>query len=200
MLSRDPDLRSNTWNLLDTSGNVFDSPRAAIDSSSTPHQDMRSSWNQSATGGNLVRKRTGKPIAGGEERDDSNPEIYKENMADQSRLQISELQFDKFARPSTFSCWKIKFKTLVSSCSSFPSEAMLWIKEVEMVDSVDDLTTSRSIGGHRFPNFQILDARIASAVNKIIQNSCFKKKVSLEEHRAQKEYRFLRGRHIAHMI
>ena len=36
MLSRDPSLRHDTWNLLGTSGNVFDSPRAVIDSSSTP--------------------------------------------------------------------------------------------------------------------------------------------------------------------
>ena len=63
-------------------------------------------------------------------------------MADQSQLQISKLQFDKFPTPSTFSCWKIRFKTQVSACSSFTSEAMLLIKEVEMVDSVDDLNSS----------------------------------------------------------
>ena len=38
------------------------------------------------------------------------------------------------------------------------------------------------------------------ALNKIIQNSHFKKKVSLEEKKAQKEDRFLRGRQIAFMI
>ena len=46
----------------------------------------------------------------------------------------------------------------------------------------------------------MLDARIASASNKIIQNSHFKKKVSLEEQKALKEDRFLRGRQIAFMI
>ena len=46
----------------------------------------------------------------------------------------------------------------------------------------------------------MLDARIASALNKIIQKSYFKKNVSLEEQKAQKEYRFLRGRQIAFMI
>ena len=46
----------------------------------------------------------------------------------------------------------------------------------------------------------MLDAKIASALIKIIQNSHFKKKVSLEEHKAQKEDRFLRGRWIAFMI
>ena len=46
----------------------------------------------------------------------------------------------------------------------------------------------------------MLDARIASALNKIIQNSHFKKKVSLEEQKAQQEDWFLRGRLIAFMI
>ena len=59
--------------------------------------------------------------------------------ADQQRLQISDLHFDKFPTPATFACWKIRFKTEVCTCSQFPTEAMHWIKEVEMVDSVDDL-------------------------------------------------------------
>ena len=50
---------------------------------------------------------------------------------------------------------------------------MLWIKEVQMVDSVDDLKSSRSVQGHHFPNLKMLDAKIASALNKIIQNSYF---------------------------
>ena len=48
--------------------------------------------------------------------------------------------------------------------------------------------------------FEMLDARIVSSLNKIIQNSYLKKKVSLEEQKAQKEDRFLRGRQIAFMI
>ena len=77
---------------------------------------------------------------------------------------------------------------------------MQWIKEVEMVDSVDDLKSSRSITGTPGPDFEVLDARIASALNKIIQNTRFKKKVSLEEMKAHKEDRFLRGRQIACLI
>ena len=69
-----------------------------------------------------------------------------------------------------------------------------------MVESVDDLKSSRSIRGAHGPNFEVLDARIASALNRIIQNTRFKKKVSLEEMKAQKEDRFLRGRQIAYLI
>ena len=44
--------------------------------------------------------------------------------ADQQRLQISDLHFDKFPTPATFACWKIRFKTEVCTCSQFPTEAM----------------------------------------------------------------------------
>ena len=50
------------------------------------------------------------------------------------------------------------------------------------------------------PNFEVLDAKIASALNRIIHNTHFKRKVSLEEQKAQKEDRFLRGRQIAYLI
>ena len=48
--------------------------------------------------------------------------------ADQQRLQILDLHFDKFPTPATFACWKIRFKTEVCTCSQFPTEAMQWIK------------------------------------------------------------------------
>ena len=50
------------------------------------------------------------------------------------------------------------------------------------------------------PNFEVLDAKIASALNRIIHDSHFKRKISLEEQKAQKEDRFLRGRQIAYLI
>ena len=46
------------------------------------------------------------------------------------------------------------------SCSQFPAEAVRWIQEVEMFESVDDPKTSRSIKGT--PGL---------ALNKIIQNT-----------------------------
>ena len=76
---------------------------------------------------------------------------------------------------------------------------MYWIREVEMIDSVNDLKSSSSVRGIRIPDFEVLDARIASALNRIIHNSHFKRRVSLEEQKAQKEDRF-RGRQIAYLI
>ena len=58
---------------------------------------------------------------------------------------------------------------------------MHWVKEVEMVDSVDDLMSSSSIRDISMPNFEVLDAWIASALNRIIHNSHFKRRISLED-------------------
>ena len=124
---------------------------------------------------------------------DPNEGRYSKNYgADQQRLQISDLHFDKFPTPATFACWKMRFKTVVRTCSQFPTEAMQWIKEVELVDSVDDLRSSSSIRGISMPNFEVLDARIASALNRIIHNSHFNRRISVEEQQAQKQDR--RGR------
>ena len=71
---------------------------------------------------------------------------------------------------------------------------------MELVDSVDELRSSSSTCVISMPNFEVLDARIASALNKIIHNSQFKRRISLEEQKAQKQDRFLRGRQIAYLI
>ena len=55
-------------------------------------------------------------------------------------------------------------------------------------------------GGISMPNFEVLDARIASALNKIIHNSHFKRRISLEKQKAEKQDRFLRGKQIAYLI
>ena len=77
---------------------------------------------------------------------------------------------------------------------------MHWIQEVDKGDAVADWKSSSSVRGIRMPNFEVLDAKIASVLNKIIHNSQFKRRISLEEQKAQKEDRFLRGRQIAYLI
>ena len=59
-----------------------------------------------------------------------------------------------------------------------------------MVDSMEELKSSRSVAGKKFPTFELLDAKIASALNKIVQNSHFEKKVSLEEQKARRRTGF----------
>ena len=205
----------NIWDTSGISGNVFAHPQA---SSSAPYpQELNSSkWNTwRKTSEEPIHKsiaeKSGRPKQDSDLRCQSGPsaknsvlfsggDSSKNYGADQQRLQISDLHFDKFPTPATFACWKIRFKTEVCTCSQFPTEAMQWIKEVELADSVDDLRSSSSIRSIPMPDFEVLDARIASALNKIIHNSHFKRKISLEEQKAQKEDRFLRGRQIAYLI
>ena len=50
------------------------------------------------------------------------------------------------------------------------------------------------------PNFEVLDARIASALNKIIHNSHFNRNNQSGGRKAQKQDRIFRGGQIAYMI
>ena len=199
------------WDTHGISGNVFANPPA---SSSAPHPQELNPWSTTIEEPlhMSTAEKSGRPERDPDLRCQSGPsaknsvipsegDSSKNYGADQQRLQISDLHFDKFPTPSTFACWKIRSKTEVCTCSQFPTEAMLWIKEVEMVESVDELRSSTSTRGISMPNFvEVLDARIASALNRIIHNSHFRRRISLEEQEAQKQDRFLRGRLIAYLI
>ena len=184
------------WDTHGISGNVFANPTA---SSSAPYPHKLNPWssNFSEHTSPHVMSESQTPVqdqrcqSGPSARNSVIPSVggFSKNCgADQQRLQISDPH--KFPTPATFACWKIRFKTGVRTCSQFPTEAMLWIKEVEMVDSVDDLRSSSSTRGISMPNFEVLDAKIASALNRIIQNTRFKKKLSLEEQEAPKRRPF----------
>ena len=155
------------WNSQGISGNVFAGP---VVSSSAPYPQELKPWSSyfSEHTSPHVMSESQTPVQ--DQRCQSGPsaknsvilsegDSSKHYGADQQRLQISDLHFDKFSIPSTFACWKIRFKTEVCTCSQFPTEAMLWIKEVE---SVDDLKSSRSNKGTHGPDFELLDTRIAS--------------------------------------
>ena len=198
------------WDTHGISGNVFANPHA---SSSAPYPQELHQWNSSieeplhpSTVEESERRTQDQDQSCQSGPSAKNSVIFsggdssKNYGADQQPLQISDLHFDKFPAPASFACWKIRFKTEVRSCSQFLTEAMQWIKEVELVDSVDELRSSSSTRGISMPNFEVLDARIASALNKIIHNSQFKIRISLEEQKAQKQDRFLRGRQIAYLI
>ena len=154
MLSRN-DEPPDIWNTHGISGNVFVNPPA---SSSSLYPGGFNPWTSNVTEDTSphVSSERQNPDTTLDPRCQSGPSarnsfdpkkgrFSKDYGADQQRLQISELHFDKFPTPTTFACWKIRFKTEISTRSQFPTEGMLWIKEVEMVDSVDDLKSSRSI-------------------------------------------------------
>ena len=83
-----------------------------------------------------------------------------------------KLHFGKFPHPDDVQCWRVNFKTEECVSTPFPQLTMSWIAEVEMARSIDDLITSQSIEGRiDFPDFEMLHARIASALRKIIFNT-----------------------------
>ena len=131
------------WDTHGISGHVFESPHA----SSLPHYPQE--LNQWSTSIEVplhmsTPEKSDRPERNQDLRCQSGPsakisvifsggDSSKNYGADQQRLQISDLHFDKFPTPATFACRKIRFKTEVCTCSQFPTEAMQWIKEVEMV-------------------------------------------------------------------
>ena len=97
---------------------------------------------------------------------------YSQNcMMENPRNQISELHFGEFPDSADLQCWKVNVKTEVCA------DSMLWNKTVQIATSVDDLMTSQSIEGRDFPDFEILDAKIAFALMKIISNQHFRRRV-----------------------
>ena len=196
------------WDTHGVSGNVFANPAA---SSSAPYSQELNPWSSYVSEHISPHVMSESQTPALDPRCQSGPSARNSFVTsegdfsmnygtDQQRLQISDPHFVKFTTPATFACWKIRFKIEVCICSQFPTEAILWIKEVELVDSVDDLKSSCSVRGFQTPNIEVLDARIASALNRIIHITRFKKKVSLEEQKAPKEDRFLRERQIAYLI
>ena len=191
MLSR-KDKPPDIWDTHGMSGNVFVNPPA---SSSSLYPGGFNPWISNVTehtSPHVTSERQTQPWirdASQDRQPDIRPQVREDfqrimewtNKDCRFRIFIlsSSLIRKHFPNPETFACWKIRFKTEVCICSQFPTEATLWIK-VEMVDSVDDLKSSCSVRGIRMPDFEVLDAKIASALNRIIHNTRFKRKVSLE--------------------
>ena len=74
-------------------------------------------------------------------------------------------------------------KNDVCTRTADPQITKHWIKEVEIAKSSDELMTSRStVGRTDFPDFDMLDAMIASALKKLPDTQIlFRKTVSVEE-------------------
>ena len=103
-----------------------------------------------------------------------------------------------------FQSWKVNFGTQALSTNSRSSDHYAldqgsWDCQINLTNlwHRDRLI----IGQHNFPHFDVLDAMIASALKKLLNTqSIFRKRVSGEEQRAQKDDRFLQGRQIAYMM
>ena len=103
------------WVTHGISGNVFANPHA---SSSAPHPQELNQWNSSIE--ERFMERSERPEQNQDLRCQSGPsaknavifsggDSLKNDGADQQRLQISDLHFDKFPAPATFASWKTRF-------------------------------------------------------------------------------------------
>ena len=178
------------WHTHGKSGNVFANPFA---SSSAPYPQELNPWGTTieeplhmSTAEKSERQKQDQDLRCQSGPSAKNSVIFsggdssKNYGADQQRLQISDLYVDKIPTPATFAFWKIRFKPEVCTSSQF-SYGSYAMDQRSGVDSVDDLMTSSSFRGIQMLNFEVLDARIASELNRIIQNSHFTRRISLEE-------------------
>ena len=151
------------WDTHGISGNVFVNPGA---SSSAPYPQELNQWSSSieeplhsSTVEKSERRTQNQDLrcqSGASAKKSvifSGGDSPKNYGADQQRLQISDLHFDEFPHQPRLLAGRFRFKTEVCTCSQFYMEALHWIKEVEMVDTVDDLKSSSSTRGMQMPNF-----------------------------------------------
>ena len=117
------------WDTHGISGNVFANPLA---SSSAPYPQELNQWNSSfeeplhsSTVEKSERRTQDQDLRCQSGQSAKNSVIFsggdssKNYGADQQRLQISDLHFDKFPTPATFACWKIRVKTEVCIFHNF---------------------------------------------------------------------------------
>ena len=116
----------------------------------------------------------------------------RNGMMDYQRFPISKMLFGKFPASLKFQ----NFKTEVGAKLAFPCVTLHWIEEVEVAKSIDDPMKSQSITGQtKFTDCEMLDVKIASALKRLLNTHMhFRKRVSVEKQRAQKDDRFSRGR------
>ena len=115
---------------------------------------------------------------------------------------FSEMHLGEFPDHTEFQSWIVNFRVEVRAKAKNLALALQWIKEIEAATSLDDLITPKSITGQDFSDYEELDMMMAAA----LMNRCydkqthFRKKIRVEEQRAQKDNPFLRWTQIAYLI
>ena len=167
------------WDTSGISGNVFANPQA---SSSAPYpQELNSPWKKTIE--EPIHMSTAEKSDRPERDQESEMPVWTVSQRF-SHLQWRRLFKELWGRPTTTADLRHSLRQILHASNirlledkiqnrgmylfTIPTDAMQWIKEVELVDSVDELRSSSSVRGISMPNFEVLDARIASALNKII--------------------------------
>ena len=158
LLSRDKRLPHGTWNQSGLQENVFGNQLSTFDSPNDETQRFQCD--------NVQRNREAVPEAGrtktshtSEDRQNqgTNPmQTFATKTVDYEFYNTGGITSELHGRTAKTANIGIviRFTTQVTTCSDFPSDAMLWITEVEMVDSVDECKSSRSVYGKGFSKFR----------------------------------------------
>ena len=137
MLSLDKRLPIDTWNTSGSQENVLGNQFSTVDSSQNHHQEIHhcttprererisstsgvGTWICSARDEERIKGTIPMPPFATRPSTMSSflpVDIPQSSMVGQQRQQKSEPQFFKFPTPSTFLCWKIRFKNQVTACS-----------------------------------------------------------------------------------
>ena len=111
------------------------------------------------------------------------------------------MHLGKFPDHTEFQSWIVNFRKEVCSKAKNPTLALQWIKEIEAAKSLDNLITQKSTTGKDFPDYEELALMRAAALKRCYDKQTnFRKKLIVEEQRAQKDNRFLGGRQIAFLV
>ena len=181
--SRDSKMQRNTREAMSIPGNVFDCQSARR----VPEELHNDSRNLATPLG--IQRREGFEKSGSEESLQPIP------------LPCFFGASGKFPDHTEFQSWIVNFRVEVCAKAKNPTLALQWIKEIEAAKSLDDLVTLKSITGKYFPDYEELDTTMAAALKRCYDKQTqFRKKISVEEQRAQEDNRFLRGRQIAYLI
>ena len=109
----------------------------------------------------------------------------------------SEMHLRNFPHRTELQSWIVNFRT---EKAKNPTRAFA-VEEIEAAKSLDDLITPKPITGQDFPDYEELDLMMTSALKRCYDKQThFRKKISVEEQRAQKDNRLLRERKIAYLI
>ena len=93
-------------------------------------------------------------------------------MMDCPRVLVTEWNLGNFLESMEFQRCKINFRIEVCVRTGDPQVTMLWLKEVAIARTYDELVASWSMTGNiNFLDFEMLDAMIASALEKLINTT-----------------------------
>ena len=108
---------------------------------------------------------------------------------------------EKILDQTEFQCRVVNFRAEVRAKAKNLALALQWIKEIEAASSLKDLINPKSITGKEFSDYEELDLMMAAEVKRCYDKyPHFQQRIRVEEQRAQKDNRFLRGSQIAYLI